>query len=105
MPEPVGNIVRLVPGLIERPAAKPTENATPSEGANGFGRMLASALDSVNDLQQQAAQSQTALMNGEAVELHQVMIQAEQAGLSMDLLLEIRNKLVDGYNELSRMPM
>ena len=59
----------------------------------------------VNDLQMESAQLQQAFLAGEPVELHQVMIKAEEAGLSMDLLLEIRNKLVNAYNEIIRMPM
>ncbi|MEE8404551.1 MAG: flagellar hook-basal body complex protein FliE [candidate division Zixibacteria bacterium] len=44
-------------------------------------------------------------MNGDPVELHQVMIKAEEAGLATDLLLEIRNRLISAYNELIRMPI
>ena len=44
-------------------------------------------------------------MAGEPIELHEVMIRAEQAGVATDLLLEIRNKLVTAYNEVLRMPM
>jgi flagellar hook-basal body complex protein FliE len=39
------------------------------------------------------------------VELHQVMIKAEEAGLATDLLLEIRNKLINAYNQLMNMPV
>ena len=44
-------------------------------------------------------------MNGDPVELHQVMIKAEEAGVAMDLLLEIRNRLLNAYNDLIRMPI
>ena len=62
-------------------------------------------IDQVNGLQQDAAQIQEAFMSGEPDELHQVMIKAQEAGIAMDLLLEIRNKLGDAYNELMRMPL
>jgi flagellar hook-basal body complex protein FliE len=96
-----GQINRLVPGLIEKPELPRQEK---SSGAS-FGDQLTSLLDSVNDLQSQAGESQQALMRGEDVELHDVMIKAEEAGLAMDLLLEVRNRLVDGYKELIRMPV
>ena len=62
-------------------------------------------INSVNQLQTETGQAQEALMNGDPVELHQVMIKAEEAGLATDLLLEIRNRLISAYNELIRMPI
>ena len=52
-----------------------------------------------------AAKAQELLASGDAADLHQVMIAAEEAGIAMDLLLEIRNKLVDAYQTMMRMPM
>ncbi|MFQ6008178.1 MAG: flagellar hook-basal body complex protein FliE, partial [Candidatus Zixiibacteriota bacterium] len=75
------------------------------EAKKNFGDLLVSLIDSVNELQKESAQSQDAFLNGEPVELHQVMIKAEEAGLAMELLLEIRNRLVNAYNELLRMPV
>lgn len=102
--EPQGRTVILNDAA---PAERVLQDELPGqqEPSVNFGDMLNNALNSVNDLQQQSADMQQALMNGENVELHDVMIKAEQAGLSMDLLLEIRNRLVNGYSELMRMQM
>jgi flagellar hook-basal body complex protein FliE len=102
--EPVGRVTHLLPGLAEQVKPEPPSQA-PSEveGKKNFGDLLANLIDSVNDLQKESAQIQDAFLNGEPVELHQVMIKAEEAGLSMDLLLEIRNRLVNAFNELLRM--
>ena len=70
-----------------------------------FGDLLSNAINSVNDLQTQSVRAQEALLAGEPIELHDVMIKAEQAGLALDLMLEIRNKLLNAYNEIMRMPM
>ena len=67
--------------------------------------MVTDLLQSVNGLQNEAASIQQAYLAGEEVELHQMMIKAEEAGISMDMLLEIRNRLVDAYNEIMRMPL
>jgi flagellar hook-basal body complex protein FliE len=67
--------------------------------------MVTDLLQSVNGVQNEAAAIQQAYLAGEEVELHQMMIKAEEAGISMDLLLEIRNRLVDAYNDLMKMPM
>ena len=96
-----GQINQLVPGLLEKPGSeKPTK-----VDSSSFGDQLSSLINSVNDLQSQAGEAQNALLAGEPVELHDVMIKAEEAGLAMDLLLQVRNRLVDGYKELIRMPV
>lgn len=99
----INNVTRLVPGLIEPTKAGPT--AKTAESGENFTDLLANFVNSVNDTQNESAQAQTALMNGEAVELHDVMIKAEEAGLAMDLLLEIRNKLLDAFDNMMKMPM
>lgn len=104
--EPVGRVTHLLPGLAEQ--FKPESvNKIPEEieAKKNFGDLLVSLIDSVNELQKESAQIQDAFLNGEPVELHQVMIKAEEAGLAMELLLEIRNRLVNAYNELLRMPV
>jgi flagellar hook-basal body complex protein FliE len=70
-----------------------------------FGDLLKNAIQNVEDLQFEAGEAQNKLVAGEAAELHQVMIAAEKAGLSFDLLLEIRKRLLDAYQELIRMPI
>ena len=101
---PITNLPRVVPGLLDGigNAAKPTESAP---AGPSFAERLGQVLNDTNDTQQVAAQMQNALLNGEPVELHQVMLKAEEAGLAMDLLLEMRNKLVDAYKDLIRMPL
>jgi flagellar hook-basal body complex protein FliE len=98
-------IQRLVPGILEqtRPAGKP--EPAPSEGKGSFGDLLGDLIQSVNDLHGESGQMQEALLRGDPVELHQVMIKLEEAGLATDLILEIRNRLVTGFTELMRMPM
>lgn len=106
MTEPTGNISRLIPGIAQQTGLSQSPSAAnPAGSGEKFTDMLSSVVNSVNDLQSSSAQAQQAMMNGDAVELHQVMIKAEEAGLSMDFLLEIRNKLVNAYNDVMRMPM
>jgi len=69
------------------------------------GKAAGSFIDAVNDLQEQAGAMQKSLYSDNPVELHRVMIAAEEAGTAMDLLLEVRNKLVEAYQELLRMPV
>ena len=69
------------------------------------GKAAGSFIDAVNDLQEKAGALQKSLYSDNPVELHRVMIAAEEAGTAMDLLLEVRNKLVEAYQELMRMPV
>ncbi len=62
-------------------------------------------INSVNDAQLDAGEIQEAFLSGDPVELHQLMIKAEEAGIAMDLLLEVRNKLVTAYNQIMSMPL
>lgn len=97
---------RLVPGLIEPTSAPGKIQKPESTGKQpAFADMLTDLLDSVNQAQKESGQMQQAFMAGEPVELHQLMIKAEEAGVATDLLLEVRNKLVDAYREIMKMPM
>ena len=92
--------------MIEQIAPDQAKSSAPdnTEGST-FSDLFSDLISSVNDIQNQAGDAQDALLAGEPVELHDVMIKAEQAGVATDLLLEIRNKLVSAYNEVMRMPM
>jgi flagellar hook-basal body complex protein FliE len=94
----------MLPSGINQPGLQPTvgDQGAPRES---FGDVLTNTINSVNQVQQESSAAQTAMLNGEPIELHDVMIKAEEAGLSMDLMLEIRNKLINGYNELIHMPL
>lgn len=82
------------------PLQTPSENDGP-----GFAEMVGSALDKVNASQTQADTAIQKFMTGEQTEIHQVMLQMEQARLSMMMAVEVRNKSVEAYQEISRMPM
>lgn len=75
-----------------------------SEGSKGeFKSMLSSLVDEVDSLQKNADQSIKGLVNGDQANVHDIMIQLEEAGVAFDLMMEIRNKLVDAYQQLLRM--
>ncbi|HOD65406.1 MAG TPA: flagellar hook-basal body complex protein FliE [candidate division Zixibacteria bacterium] len=106
MTAPVNGLTRLVPGLVAR--LEPTGKTVPlpeMKAEDGFGEMLSDFVSGVNSLQYESAQIQQAFLEGEPVELHQVMVKAEEAGVAAELLIEIRNKLVEGYQQLIQMPL
>ncbi len=64
---------------------------------------LKQMIQEVNQLNRESRQKQEAFIKGEPVEIHDVMIAAEKAKTSFQLLLEIRNKFLDFYREIIRM--
>jgi flagellar hook-basal body complex protein FliE len=70
---------------------------------NGFENVLTEFIGSVNQDQLDANKMTNSFITGEDVELHDVMIAAEKAKTSLELLMEIRNKTIDMYKELIRM--
>lgn len=94
--------LRIAPRELPFPAPPPAGLATPQEGPS-FGDLLHRSLTEVNDLQLQADASIERLARGEIQDVHQVMIAAEEAGVAFELVMEIRNRLMEAYQELMRM--
>ncbi len=68
-----------------------------------FKEMLDNAIDTVNDLQSNADQLTQKLATGELKDLHQVMIAVEEVNIALQLTMQIRNKIVEAYQEVMRM--
>src|SRR4051812_2103519 len=68
-----------------------------------FGKTLTQAVQSLDGIQQSAADQAAKLAAGESIDLHEVMIAQEWASLSLDLAVQVRNKLVEAYQEVMRM--
>ena len=54
-------------------------------------------------MQKDSAQKMQDFIAGEITDVHDVMIAAEKAGTSFQLLMEMRNKMMDAYNEIKHM--
>lgn len=68
-----------------------------------FSELLLNALNKVNDLQRAADEDSKKLVLGETDDIHRVMLSAEEAKLALQLTVQIRNKVVEAYQEISRM--
>ena len=75
----------------------------PGETVETFGRLLTDALDSLNQVNDEANDAMVRLSAGESVELHDVMIAMEHADLSLRLALQVRNKVIEAYQEVQRL--
>jgi flagellar hook-basal body complex protein FliE len=88
--EPIG----YLPALQETAVAAKTQD---------FGTWLASAVGDVNQQLARADQSLQQLATGEAQNLHQVMIALEEARIGVQLVVQVRNRLLEAYQEILRM--
>jgi flagellar hook-basal body complex protein FliE len=78
--------------------------AQPPAGQD-FGNWLTSAVGRVNQQLVQADQGLRELAAGETENLHQVMIALEEARLGVQLLVQVRNRLLEAYQEVLRMQL
>ncbi|HZK34813.1 MAG TPA: flagellar hook-basal body complex protein FliE [Bacillota bacterium] len=68
-----------------------------------FKDTLKNELNRINDLQLKADQASQQLAVGEAEDIHSVLLAAEEARLALEMAIQIRNKIIESYQELSRM--
>lgn len=76
----------------------------PGNGAgNTFGGVLEDALDRVDSLQKNAESTMTDFVAGKHDDVHEVVISMNEANLAFQFMTEVRNRLLEGYQELMRM--
>ena len=83
--------------------AAPARGGNAAAGGAPFGDLLKSAVQGIDDLQQQAATAVTGLLNGSGVDIHDAMIATQKADLSFELALAVRNKAVAAYQQVMGM--
>ncbi len=96
--------MEISPILSQLPVASGA--AAPAGGQKsleGFGKALTDAIGSLDKLQQEADAGSVQLAAGEPVELHDVMLAQDRASLSFQLAVQVRNKLVEAYQDVMRM--
>ncbi len=87
---------------IQVPNSQNSSMIGTSKGS-GFADTLKGFIGEVNNLQQESAQKSESFIRGEPIELHDVMIASNKATTSFQLLMELRNKGIDLYREISRL--
>ena len=98
MPAPIAPISAPV-------LAEPLRQAAQSASGASFQDAFASAVQSVESFGQNASTSVENLLSGEGEELHTTILATQQAELSFDLFMQMRNKVVSAYQEIMRMQM
>lgn len=73
-----------------------------AEGQN-FKDILSQSIEKLNQLLQDSDAAGQALATGSIDDIHSAMIAAEKADLALQFTLQIRNKIIDAYNEIMHM--
>lgn len=81
-----------------------TTNTEESSGTS-FSNVLSDAINKVNDAEVNANNKIEALIKGEDVEMHEVMLAMQESSLSLQALIEVRNNVVDAYKEISSLQL
>ena len=90
--------------LRELDAGQAATSATGTQPANSsFSSVLGQMVQDVSAKQNVANQAMQDLQSGQNVSLHQTMIAMEEANVSFQLMVEVRNRLLDSYQEIMRM--
>lgn len=89
--------------VTELRTTTPAATGAPTEAS--FGQLLTSFVQEVNNRQIEARGQVAALQSGQGIPLHQVVIAMEEASVSFQLMVEVRNKLLEAYQEMMRMQM
>lgn len=100
----IKNITNSAINKIASDSLNPSSaQSTKSKDSLGFMDYLNDALKGVNDLQLESDKSSELFMAGLTDNIHQIMIDSEKAELALQFTLQIRNKILDAYNEIMRM--
>ena len=89
-----------VAGLQE--IAKQQSNGAQS---SSFTALLQESISKVNEVQHSANKAIESLVTGQATNVHEAMIAVEEANLSFNMMLQVRNKLLAAYEEIMRMQL
>lgn len=83
-------------------AANNARKASPVEQtASDFGKAFSNSLNSVNDAQVNAENAVEIMASGGDISAHEVMIASEKANLTMNMAIQMRNKIIAAYNEIN----
>jgi flagellar hook-basal body complex protein FliE len=77
----------------------------PASIAKDFGQYLAEALAKVESAQNDATSAAQRLATGEVSDVAEVMIASEKATLALNLTIQVRNKVLEAYQDMMRMPV
>ncbi|MDM7461659.1 MAG: flagellar hook-basal body complex protein FliE [bacterium] len=99
----IKGIVKELPRIEVREIQPPKWLQSPEPSQADFGQMLREVIGQVNDAQQQSAELAQRFARGEPVDEQTLVLAMERASLAFQLTLQVRNKVLDAYQEIMRL--
>jgi flagellar hook-basal body complex protein FliE len=99
------NNIPINPAPLASPQVTPARPAEHNVSAeqDSFGQWLNKSIENVNKLQQEGDSAAMKLLTGENTDIHGTMIAMQKASISMHMMMEVRNKIINAYEEIKRM--
>ncbi len=97
-----GNTVSETRAQDFAPKMTPTVNAPP-DGQGSFKNVLANAINETNALEKNADVKIQELATGKTTNIPEVMMQVEKADIALRLMTQVRNKIIDAYQDVMKM--
>ncbi len=97
-----------IPSLVQTPVSAPATSSVPVKQtplAETFGKYLKDAASNYTDVQSQADSMIQHLAVGDKVDIHDVALAVQKAAITNQLAIQVRNRLVEAYQEVMRMPV
>jgi flagellar hook-basal body complex protein FliE len=88
---------------LQMPEIRKPDGLEKNSGGLKFGEVLKDAIETVNELQRNSDTEIQKLMTGESQDLHATLIAVQKADLSFQMMMQVRNKIVQAYQEIMRM--
>jgi len=90
-------------GYIPQTPLENTPRSSGEEKNSGFSKTLSGAMQEINSLQADADVQVSGLLQGNGQDVHGALIAVEKADVAFQLMMQVRNKIVNAYQEVSRM--
>lgn len=103
-PPPVAPTTPTAPVTSARQATA-ADAPDAAQRAQGFGRLVADGLQQVQDLQSTSDAAARRAATGDLTDVHDFMIASAQANVATSLTVAVRNRAVESFNEIMRMPV
>jgi len=101
----MNKISNISPQQLQRLAQTQQVEKDSKVDSTKFSDLLKKFSGEVNELQHRSKEMGDKLVTGEIQDVHTVMLAAEEANAAFQMFVEIRNKLLEAYQEISRMQM
>lgn len=92
-----------IDGLGAQVTEKQSIASSGKTGEGGFGETIKNAINSVNELQTQADDLAAKLASGDSVDIHEAMIAMQKASTALQFTVQVRNKIIEAYQEIMKM--